>query len=856
MAAFDHVHNMHDIALKPRLLRSLLREQLPDEKHPFKGPLELFHLVSMVKTHGLLSESLTPESTEPKVVESWKAAVDAWVNRVLMLASSNMPDKCWAGVCLLGVTCQECSSERFLASYSGWLQKLHSYVQPPADSHFVKVATCASLSDLFTRLGRFARAKKDGTSQAVKLIQPVLKLLNEDGSEALWEGAVHLLCTFMTYFPSSIHRFYENAEAAIVLKIISGKCSDKMLNELSHCLALLPKSRGDEDSWSMMMQKILVSINSYLNDTFQGAEEESKGNEARRLLIPPGKDPPPPLGGHLVGETSGQITKKPERLQLFNISALMHCCCTMLTSSYPVQVRVPIRPLLSLIARVLMVDGSLSPALFPFTTSMQQEFICSKLPALHMHSLELLSAVLKCVRSQLLPHAAEIVRLLTEYFKRCVLPDMRIKVYSIIRTLLFSMGVGIAVYLTQEIISNAYVDLEFITHESSGTSSSAYSKPSSEVLIQPSQKKRKHASSTGPLEGQPDKIDLEMGLTKNLCPISLKIAALEALEALLTVGGALGTDGWRPSIDHLLISVATSACKGGWAKEENHIFLSSQHVPTWADFQLAALRALLSSLLSPAHFRPPNLARGLELFRRGMRETGTKVAEFCAHALLALEVLIHPRALPLFDFSAAPISCDGVNSRILDVCSYGDKQNAPFSSSKLGKGPGAAISAHDDLYESWLANDEGANIPVVNTGKDQNYNANPPEIIRDQSPEKNLPPAKSFSNRVPEESKQEQVSTSTAQWTEVDETIQVHEPVEEDRTMPADFGASDSTESKFMSSKKDVLAGKLDVSSTQGVNTTTTVSNLERSKHLVVEVDSESSMDSLPDIVDADPDSD
>jgi len=34
----------------------------------------------------------------------------------------------------------------------------------------------------------------------------------------------------------------------------------------------------------------------------------------------------------------------------------------------------------------------------------------------------------------------------------------------------------------------------------------------------------------------------------------------------------------------------------------------------------------------------------------GKQQTGTKLAEFCAHAMLTLEVLIHPRALPLVDY--------------------------------------------------------------------------------------------------------------------------------------------------------------------------------------------------------------
>lgn len=45
------------------------------------------------------------------------------------------------------------------------------------------------------------------------------------------------------------------------------------IQKLAHCLALLPKSRGDEDSWSLMIQKILLLLNAHLNDAFQGLEE-------------------------------------------------------------------------------------------------------------------------------------------------------------------------------------------------------------------------------------------------------------------------------------------------------------------------------------------------------------------------------------------------------------------------------------------------------------------------------------------------------------------------------------------------------------------------------------------------------
>ena len=136
--------------------------------------------------------------------------------------------------------------------------------------------------------------------------------------------------------------------------------------KLAHCLALLPKSRGDEESWSLMMQKIFLRINNHLNDAFQGFEEgifwcsslfcarprnvndiynscvprdaDDKSYEAVRLLVTPGKALPSPFGElTMSGEQSNERTR-PESLPTSTVSALMLCCCTMLTSSYPVQV--------------------------------------------------------------------------------------------------------------------------------------------------------------------------------------------------------------------------------------------------------------------------------------------------------------------------------------------------------------------------------------------------------------------------------------------------------------------------------------------------------------------------------------
>ncbi|KAF4401269.1 hypothetical protein G4B88_014110 [Cannabis sativa] len=667
MAAFDLVNNMNDVALRPRLLRTLIRDHIPDDKHPFGSPSQLTKVISMLKTHNLLSESYG-ELEDQKLIGNWKSAVDSWVDRLLLLLSNDMPDKCWAGICLLGVTSQECSSDRFLASYSDWFQKLLSRIQFSAASHFVKVASCASLSDLLIstitafktveafadfRLGGFSNVKKDGTAHAGKLIQPVLKLLSDDNSEAIWDGAVHLLCTIITFFPFSIGRHYESVEAAIASKILSGTCSFDMLKKFANCLALLPKSRGDEDSWSLMMQKILIWINNHLNDTFQGFEEETRHySEAMRLLLPPGKDVPPPFGGLTVlGEQQHNMQKRSEHVLTSSVSALMIFCSTMLTSSYPAQVTVPVRSLLALVERVLMVDASLPHSQRPFVTALQQEFLSSELPVLHLYSLELLAAIIKGVRSQLLPHAASIVRLISVYFSKCVLPELRAKIYSITKILLLSMGVdvisilsrinimrinlcispleiifegfinsvnsvsGMGLCLEQDVLKNAFLDLSPI-YENGGTSS-INSKPSTETLPRPSHKKRKHGSTTGSLEeGHDGNLEVESQKNHSTALISLRIAALEALEALLTVGGTPKSSKEHPDINLLLINIVRHSSKGGWASEDRSIIQLNVPTETLANVQLAALRTLLASFLS-SHLYSQHLAQGLELFRRG-----------------------------------------------------------------------------------------------------------------------------------------------------------------------------------------------------------------------------------------------
>ena len=96
---------------------------------------------------------------------------------------------------------------------------------------------------------------------------------------------------------------------------------------------------------------------------------------------------------------------------------------------------------------------------------------------------------------------------------------------------------GVALHIGEEVISNAFIDLDVIGCGSGVESSSAHSKITTEALPQLSCKKRKRVDVTRNLEEHPEGVGLEVQVPENnsTSPTPLKIAALEALETLLTV---------------------------------------------------------------------------------------------------------------------------------------------------------------------------------------------------------------------------------------------------------------------------------------------------------------------------------
>ncbi|KAI5083348.1 hypothetical protein GOP47_0003091 [Adiantum capillus-veneris] len=647
----EGLHGLYDARLKLRLLSLVMASHLPDDRQPPKSPSELSIAVSIIRRHHLLCED--PGMTS----DAHKAAVDSWVDRLSLLLSSTMTEKCWAGVCLLGVTCQECTRQRFLDLYMSWFQKIVLHLKP-TDPLFVRGAAFASLTDLLIRLGSIG-VRREGTALSMKLVQPVLQLLSEESSKSIWNDGIDMLYTVLKFFPASLKQQSPQVETLLVAKIMEPDIGPAVSQKFARCLAMLPKAQGDAATWSSLFRRLLLCVNFHLDDAFKGMEDGTLAKKVSLSLMPRGQEQTWFLGGMPVAANAmTEGAKRFWQLLVPRVSLLLQCCNYLLINSFPVQVPVPLTAMLALITRILTVDGSpygSASVLGMPTSTAHQVSLCCELPALHSCALDLLYAILCGVRSQLLPRAAEIVRTLTEYFRRCGLPSLRIKLYNICKHLLLSMGVGMASELAPALIDNLLADLKAVgsvhtlcSVNSPNAMSWGHGIPSWCQSSNP--RKRKEPGSMQMDVFASSRVEAGVEMSEGTPLIAVQVAALEAAEALLTVGGALRSDQWRTEVDAVVANVAMIASAGSLSPGgiiDDSFFKGEFHAFSSGSFQRAAYKALLASVLSPCMHRPPYLSQALTIFRKGRQEAaGTQVSEFCAHALLALEPLIHPRSLP------------------------------------------------------------------------------------------------------------------------------------------------------------------------------------------------------------------
>ena len=256
----------------------------------------------------------------------------------------------------------------------------------------------------------------------------------------------------------------------------------------------------------------------------------------------------------------------------------------------------------------------------------------------------------------------------------------------------------------------------------------------------------------------------------------------------------------------------------------------------------------------------------LEIVFLGKQETGTKLATFCAHALLALEILIHPRSLPLVD---APVT----KSSALDG-GFDDNHQTPNMSS-FSRGDLGTINDlddDDDLYNSWLG--DGPAMEDNNATKHVENQDNSLRGPMEQAVAENNLGDEQVRGRVDAEGSQEKMHIADVEMASTDREANVDPAsvvltgasmqdvrLTSGSSQASDLGASTNlVPGTFSSFEMEPVKAVSVLSNDTNLNKDTggTSGNFGVSlKDQILSYDSDStSIDSLPDIVDADPDSD
>lgn len=291
------------------------------------------------------------------------------------------------------------------------------------------------------------------------------------------------------------------------------------------------------------------------------------------------------------------------------------------------------------------------------------------------------------------------------------------------------------------------------------------------------------------------------------------------------------------------------------------------------------------------------------LVTAGSRESGTKISEYCSHALLTLEVLIHPRALPFIDLQSAVDHYGSASLNFPEVHSTDHRKNTSFHFSTQGKQPALPESGDDDLYERWLANGDETDVnehgKYTSSDKEPSGTSTHLAFLHGDSPsERDEHEGGEFrasvavaADIVPVDGDEIMVDLPTQEsYKQTEEgdhirgrilaaTAGGHTATKSDRLVSSSATSADghpdfvvaagkdvsSSESKRSTlvieqsvaptSAKDVVTSQDDEYTRIVENISATMSNKGRGTGVAVEINDDASMDSLPDIVDGDPDS-
>ncbi|KAK5876170.1 hypothetical protein CesoFtcFv8_027167 [Champsocephalus esox] len=551
------------------------------------------------------------------------------------------------GLCLLSMLVKDSSSDLFQQHCVSWLRSLQQVIQSQAPVQTIQLAVNI-LKDLLQYSSQLPEvAREVGLNSILGILTSLLGLKTECELAAM-EG----MTACMTYYTRACGSLRDKLGAYFLSKMDS---TNKKTQEMAcQCYGRLPSlgglldrgvSAGRAEGWTNQIHCLLASANSLLAQIYHGSETdgtvqyEGPGVE---LAFP-----------HLDQSDPVLLLQLQHRFTAVCL-AVKHTLRVDPSSA----VRLPVRPILNLVCRVLAVNSK------SINLTGDGSVRLLVLPIIHTNTLEVLSALITAVRCGMVQYAAVLQRLFSQTLSAWTpLPEASLgqqRAYSSVR---------VSVYRTLELWVQVAGASASILQGSPGHSELLFSHllgditPGAESI-----KLRAGLSSDAVPGGKPGPRRTKTLVMSDSVGPSLQrkgdvlanqdtcLSALRALRHIVLTSGTLLKDDIHKRLHDVVLplcvrlqqqqSSSSTSCESAGS-------VSGQYSSAPSRKELH--RLLLALVLVPSPCWPPPLTCAVSILSKGRNDRNLKVSTFCIEALTICNSLLHPR-IPSIALSLPPLT--------------------------------------------------------------------------------------------------------------------------------------------------------------------------------------------------------